>query len=100
LKSVILPVESGDVLVQLEDEFGNIWAQPLYECKSKPSDLRGCFSDVDLTKPEQKSIRISIWDIRRPQRNLALFIDGQNQLSLLTDDGNHLVFSLTGKQSQ
>lgn len=97
LKSIILPTHPEDALIQLEDAAGNTWTQQLDACKAKLSDLRGCNIAVDLSNPEQRSIRIAIWDIGKPQRNLTLFIDGQNQLSVHSDDGDYLVFSLTEK---
>jgi hypothetical protein len=97
LKVVSLPVKPTDSLIRLQDASGNIWQQSLETCKSRPSDLRGCSAKVDLTKPQQVSIHISIWDVRKPARNLALFINEQNQLSLLPEEGDNLMFSLIGK---
>jgi hypothetical protein len=97
LKAVSLPVTPTDAWIRLQDASGNLWEQPLETCKSKFSDLRGCNAKVDLTTPGQISIHIAIWGIGKPQRNLALFINDQNQLSLLPDEGDNLMFSLVEK---
>lgn len=100
LKSISLPIESQSTFIQLEDEAGNIWTQSLETCRTSPSSIRGCLIKVDLTKPDEKLIRVSLWDIKKPQRNLTLFVDGTNQLSVLSDDGNHFIFSLDTKGFQ
>lgn len=97
LKSVSLPLKPKDLQIRFEDTDGNIWEQQLATCQSKPSDIRGCTALVDLSKPEQISFRISIWDIGQRGHNLALFLDNHGQLSLLPDEGDNLMFSLTEK---
>lgn len=96
LQSATIPMNSGETLIRLKDSSGNIWEQQLQTCNSKPSELRGCTAKVDLTKPEQVSIHISVWDIGRRAQNLALFI-AQNRISLVPDGGDNLIFSLTEK---
>lgn len=96
LKSVSIPMNSTDSLIRLEDAFGNIWEQQLETCKSRPSNIRGCSAKVDLTNPEQVEVHISIWDIGHRIQNLAIFIK-KNQLSLVTDGGDSLMFSLTDR---
>jgi hypothetical protein len=97
LKSINLPIKATDSQIRLEDTAGNIWEQQVATCQSRLSDLRGCNIQVDLSNPEQISIRISIWGIGQHQRNLALFLDKHRGLSLLPDEGDNLMFILTEK---
>lgn len=97
LKRVIkvsLSYTNASQTIEIADSRGVSWKGSSQDCKSRPSDDRGCMLSADFSDPNKILFNISAWDFNSPALRISFMIENQNTISIFSPDNSYLVLDV------